>query len=38
MAVINSSREIIFAGNQEDFAQEARKKAMSVRDEINKYR
>jgi orotidine-5'-phosphate decarboxylase len=38
MAVINSSREIIFAGNQEDFAQEARNKAMSVRDEINKYR
>lgn len=38
MAVINSSREIIFAGNQQDFAQEARKKAMSVRDEINKYR
>ena len=38
MAVINSSREIIFAGNQEDFAQEVRKKAMSVRDEINKYR
>jgi len=38
MAVINSSREIIFAGNQEDFAQEARKKAISVRDEINKYR
>jgi orotidine-5'-phosphate decarboxylase len=38
MAVINSSREIIFAGNQQDFAQQARKKAMSVRDEINKYR
>jgi orotidine-5'-phosphate decarboxylase len=38
MAVINSSREIIFAGNQEDFAVHARKKAESVRNEINKYR
>ncbi len=38
MALINSSREIIFAGNQEDFATLARKKAESVRNDINKYR
>lgn len=38
MALINSSREIIFASNQQDFAEQARKKAESVRNEINKYR
>jgi len=38
MALINSSREIIFAGEQQDFAEQSRKKAESVRNEINKYR
>jgi orotidine-5'-phosphate decarboxylase len=38
MALINSSREIIFAGEKEDFAEHSRRKAESVRDEINKYR
>jgi orotidine-5'-phosphate decarboxylase len=38
MALINSSREIIFAGEKEDFAERSRAKAESVRDEINKYR
>jgi orotidine-5'-phosphate decarboxylase len=37
MAVINSSRGIIFAGDDEDFATVSRKKAISLRDEINKY-
>jgi orotidine-5'-phosphate decarboxylase len=38
MALINSSREIIFAGSQQDFGEQARKKAESVRNEINSYR
>lgn len=38
MALINSSREIIFAGSQQDFAEQARKKAETVRNDINKYR
>jgi orotidine-5'-phosphate decarboxylase len=38
MALINSSREIIFAGAQQDFAEQSRKKAEFVRDEINNYR
>jgi orotidine-5'-phosphate decarboxylase len=38
MAVINSSRGIIFAGDDEDFAEASRKKAIFLRDEINKYR
>ena len=38
MAVINSSRDIIFAGDDEDFATVSLKKAISLRDEINKYR
>ncbi|MBN2600209.1 MAG: orotidine-5'-phosphate decarboxylase [Candidatus Thermoplasmatota archaeon] len=38
MALINSSREVIFAGQQEDFAQQARIKAESIRNTINKYR
>ncbi len=38
MALINSSREIIFAGDEEDFSEQSRKKAESVRNDINKYR
>jgi orotidine-5'-phosphate decarboxylase len=38
MALINSSREVIFAGNNQDFAAQSRQKAESVRDDINKYR
>ena len=38
MALINSSREIIFAGDHEDFSEQARKKAELVRNDINKYR
>jgi orotidine-5'-phosphate decarboxylase len=38
MALINSSREIIFAGDHQDFAEQARRKAEMVRNEINKYR
>jgi len=38
LAIINSSREIIFAGTGEDFAEQARKKAESVRNEINSFR
>ncbi|MDH7516785.1 MAG: orotidine-5'-phosphate decarboxylase [Candidatus Thermoplasmatota archaeon] len=38
MAVINSSREIIFAGDKEDFAEKSRDRASSLRKEINKYR
>jgi orotidine-5'-phosphate decarboxylase len=38
MAIINSSRSIIFAGEDEDFAEVSRKKAILLRDEINKYR
>jgi len=38
MAVINSSRGIIFAGLDEGFAEAARNKAIELRDEINKYR
>ena len=38
MAIINSSRGIIFAGNGKDFAEKARNSAVSLRDEINKYR
>ena len=38
MAIINSSRGIIFAGGNEDFAEKSRIKASSLRDEINKYR
>ncbi len=38
MALINSSREILFAGHQQDFAEQSRKKAESLRNEINKYR
>ena len=38
MAVINSSRDIIFAGDGKDFAEISRRKTMSLRDEINKFR
>jgi orotidine-5'-phosphate decarboxylase len=38
MALINSSREIIFAGEHQDFTEQSRKKAELVRNEINKYR
>jgi orotidine-5'-phosphate decarboxylase len=36
--MINSSRAILYAGKDEDFAQAARKVALSTRDEINTYR
>jgi orotidine-5'-phosphate decarboxylase len=38
MALINSSREIIFAGDNEDFAEKSREKTLSLGKEINKYR
>jgi orotidine 5'-phosphate decarboxylase subfamily 2 len=38
LAIINSSREIIFASGKEDFAAQSRMKAESVRNEINKFR
>ena len=38
MAIINSSRGIIYAGNKEDYAQSSRNKALLLRNEINKYR
>lgn len=36
--IINSSRDILYASNGEDFAQKAREKARSLRDQINQYR
>ncbi len=36
--IINASRSIIFASNNENFAVAAREKATELRDEINKYR
>ena len=38
MAVINSSRGIIYAGSGKDFAGKARNSALMLRDEINSYR
>jgi orotidine 5'-phosphate decarboxylase subfamily 2 len=38
MAVINSSRGIIYAGKGKDFAEESRKAAILLRDEINLHR
>ena len=38
MAIINSSRGIIFAGNNENFAETSREKAQFLQNEINKYR
>jgi orotidine-5'-phosphate decarboxylase len=37
-AVINSSRQILYASKGKDFAEAARKAAQALRDEINKYR
>jgi len=37
-AVINSARQIIYASKGSDFAEAARAAALSLRDEINKYR
>jgi orotidine-5'-phosphate decarboxylase len=37
-AVINSSRQIIFASSDNNFAQTARKAAAELRDRINSYR
>jgi orotidine-5'-phosphate decarboxylase len=36
--IINSSRAIIFASDQSDFAEAARQKALETRDKINQYR
>jgi orotidine-5'-phosphate decarboxylase len=36
--IINSSRSIIFAGDDKDFDQKARNSAQNLREEINKYR
>jgi len=38
MAIVNSSRGIIYAGNDENFAEDARDAACFLRDEINRYR
>jgi orotidine 5'-phosphate decarboxylase subfamily 2 len=38
MAIINSSRGIIFAGHNEEFAESAREASLELRDKINKYR
>jgi len=38
MAIIVSSRSIIYAGKDEDFAEKARDVASNLRDEINRYR
>lgn len=38
LAIINVARSVIFASQSEDFAQAARKVAMTLRDEINRYR
>ena len=37
-AIINSSRQILYASKGKDFAEASRKAAMALRDEINKYR
>jgi orotidine-5'-phosphate decarboxylase len=37
-AIINSSRQILYASKGPDFAEAARKAAVTLRDEINKYR
>ncbi len=36
--MVSSSRAILYAGNGEDFARAARKVALALRDEINRYR
>ncbi len=38
LAIISAARSVIFASQSEDFAQAARKAAMTLRDEINRYR
>lgn len=38
LAIINVSRSVIFASQDEDFAHAARKAAMTLRDKINRYR
>ena len=38
LAVINSSRGIIYASDKQDFAQAARKETLQLRDTINKFR
>jgi orotidine-5'-phosphate decarboxylase len=38
LAVINSSRQILYASKGRDFAEAARRAALTLRDEINKYR
>jgi orotidine-5'-phosphate decarboxylase len=38
MAIINSSRGIIFAGTDEFFSDDARERAIFLREQINKYR
>ena len=38
MAIINSSRGIIFAGNDENFMDDVRTEALSLRNKINNYR
>ena len=38
MAIINSSRGVIYAGSNEKFYEKSRQKAEFLRDEINKYR
>jgi orotidine-5'-phosphate decarboxylase len=37
-AIINSSRQILYASKGKDFAEAARKAALTLREEINKYR
>jgi len=37
-AIINSSRQILYASQGKDFAEAARKATLALRDEINKYR
>ena len=37
-AIINSSRQIIYAGKGKDFAQAARKAAAELREQINRFR
>ncbi|MGB2805257.1 MAG: orotidine 5'-phosphate decarboxylase, partial [Candidatus Zixiibacteriota bacterium] len=38
LAIINSSRSILYASNQEDFDQAARKETLRLRDAINLHR
>lgn len=38
MAIINSSRGIIYAGKDENYAEKSRKTALELRDTINRYR